>query len=219
MKGLLIKDFHIIKNQIYFLLIVTGCAVVFMVNGSAQFGLSYICAMSALLSSTTVSYDEYENGTSFLLTLPVTRKEYVKEKYLFAGILLLIGLVISVIAWGVTALTGADQISGSEMISCCAGGITAGIVMLSVVLPAQLKYGAEKGRIVLAAMAAFIVAAGMAVSGLEDKVKAVNLFKNILRQADRLDDKAVLGIVALIWVLICAVSVWIAEKVMEKREF
>ena len=76
-----------------------------------------------------------------------------------------------------------------------------------------------KGRIVLVAMAAVIVAAGMAVSELEDKVKAVNLFKNILRQADRLDDKAVLGIAALIWVLICAVSVWIAEKVMEKREF
>ena len=43
MKGLLIKDFYIIKNQIYFLMIVVVCAIVFMANGNAQFGISYIC--------------------------------------------------------------------------------------------------------------------------------------------------------------------------------
>lgn len=219
MKGLLIKDFHIIKNQVYFLLIVVGCAIVFMVNGNAQFGLSYICAMSTLLSITTVSYDEYENGTSFLFTLPVTRKEYVKEKYLFAGILLLIGLVISAIVWEVAALTGVTQISVSEMISCCAGGITAGLVMLAVALPAQLKYGAEKSRIVIIAIVAVVIAGGMAVSRLEDEAKVETLLKDILRWTDQLGDKAVLGIVALIWILVCAVSMWIAEKIMEKREF
>lgn len=219
MKGLLIKDFYIIKNQIYFLMIVVACAIVFMTNGNAQFGISYICAMSALLSSTTVSYDEYENGTSFLFTLPVTRKEYVKEKYIFAGILLLIGLVLSVVIWEVAALIGVAQISSDEMISCCAGGITAGLVLLAVTLPAQLKYGAEKGRIVIIALAAIVVAGGMAVSRLEDRTKVSTLLKDILRWADQFGDKTVLGIVAMTWILVCAVSVWIAEKIIEKREF
>ena len=97
MKGLLIKDFRLLKGQVYFLLIVTVCVIVFMINGSEAFGVAYVCSMVALLSLTTVSYDEYENGSAFLFTLPITKKDYVKEKYLFAGILLLIGLIVSMI--------------------------------------------------------------------------------------------------------------------------
>jgi len=74
MKGLLIKDFRLLKGQVYFLLIVTGCVIVFMINGSEAFGVAYVCSMVALLSLTTVSYDEYENGCAFLFTLPITKK-------------------------------------------------------------------------------------------------------------------------------------------------
>ena len=79
MKGLLIKDFRLLKGQVYFLLIVTVCVIVFMINGSEAFGVAYVCSMVALLSLTTVSYDEYENGCAFLFTLPITKKDYVKE--------------------------------------------------------------------------------------------------------------------------------------------
>ena len=73
MKGLLIKDFRLLKGQVYFLLIVTVCVIVFMINGSEAFGVAYVCSMVALLSLTTVSYDEYENGSAFLFTLPITK--------------------------------------------------------------------------------------------------------------------------------------------------
>ena len=62
MKGLLIKDFRLLKGQVHFLLIVTVCVIVFMINGNEAFGVAYVCSMVALLSLTTVSYDEYENG-------------------------------------------------------------------------------------------------------------------------------------------------------------
>ena len=42
MKGLLIKDFRLLKGQVYFLLIVTGCVIVFMINGSEAFGVAYV---------------------------------------------------------------------------------------------------------------------------------------------------------------------------------
>lgn len=132
---------------------------------------------------------------------------------------MLIGLVLSVVIWEVAALIGVAQISSDEMISCCAGGITAGLVLLAVTLPAQLKYGAEKGRIVIIALAAIVVAGGMAVSRLGDRAKVSTLLKDILRWADQFGDKTVLGIVAMTWILVCAVSVWIAEKIIEKREF
>lgn len=111
MKGLLIKDFRLLKGQVYFLLIVTVCVIVFMINGSEAFGVAYVCSMVALLSLTTVSYDEYENGSAFLFTLPITKKDYVKEKYLFAGILLLIGLIVSMIMWYITAVIKTGNIA------------------------------------------------------------------------------------------------------------
>lgn len=87
MKGLLIKDFRLIKGQLYFLLIVMGCVIVFMINGSEAFGVAYVCSMVALLSLTTVSYDEYENGSAFLFTLPITKKEDLLTNYLYSRFL------------------------------------------------------------------------------------------------------------------------------------
>ena len=34
MKGLLIKDFRLLKGQVHFLLIVTVCVIVFMIKGN-----------------------------------------------------------------------------------------------------------------------------------------------------------------------------------------
>lgn len=156
MKGLLIKDFRLLKGQVYFLLIVTGCVIVFMINGSEAFGVAYVCSMVALLSLTTVSYDEYENGCAFLFTLPITKKDYVKEKYLFAGILLLIGLIVSMIMWYITAVIKTGNIAWDDWMSCCIGGVTAGLMMVAVALPAQLKFGPERGRIALVAAKRYV---------------------------------------------------------------
>lgn len=131
MKGLLIKDFRLLKGQVHFLLIVTVCVIVFMINGNEAFGVAYVCSMVALLSLTTVSYDEYENGSAFLFTLPITKKDYVKEKYLFAGILLLIGLIVSMIMWYITAVIKTGNIAWDDWMSCCIGGVTAGLMMTS----------------------------------------------------------------------------------------
>lgn len=37
----------------------------------------------AMIAVGTLSYDETDNGLAFLMTLPVDRKTYVREKYLF----------------------------------------------------------------------------------------------------------------------------------------
>lgn len=36
-----------------------------------------------MFTATTISYDGFDNCYLFLMTLPVTRKKYVNEKYLF----------------------------------------------------------------------------------------------------------------------------------------
>lgn len=80
MKGLLIKDFRLLKGQVHFLLIVTVCVIVFMINGNEAFGVAYVCSMVALLSLTTVSYDEYENGFCIFIYLTDYKERLCKRK-------------------------------------------------------------------------------------------------------------------------------------------
>ena len=34
----------------------------------------------------SISYDEFDNGNAFLFSLPITRKDYVLEKYIFGSV-------------------------------------------------------------------------------------------------------------------------------------
>ena len=232
MKGLLIKDFRLLKGQVYFLLIVTVCVIVFMINGSEAFGVAYVCSMVALLSLTTVSYDEYENGmaylftlpisengSAFLFTLPITKKDYVKEKYLFAGILLLIGLIVSMIMWYITAVIKTGNIAWDDWMSCCIGGVTAGLMMVAVALPAQLKFGPERGRIALVTIVLLAVALGILMQEFTKGTKFAQSAKRILNQIDKLGTKGILGVIVIIWVIVGVISMIISMRVMEKREF
>ena len=88
MKGLLIKDFQLMKNQgkILIAIFVVIAAFGIIADGNSSFLTAYITIFLALFTTSTISYDEYDSGYLFLFTLPVSRRGYVTEKYVF-GIL------------------------------------------------------------------------------------------------------------------------------------
>lgn len=79
MKGLLIKDFKLLKNQKSFLAIVAAVCAFVMIKGSESYAMFYGAAMAAMLSVNSIGYDEENNGMGFLFTLPVSRRDYVLE--------------------------------------------------------------------------------------------------------------------------------------------
>lgn len=219
MKGLLIKDLCLLKAQNVAWLVMLGCAVFFMTTGRKEFGISYLCAMGALLASTTISYDEYENGMTFLFAMPVTRKEYVQEKYLFAGITLLMGLGISMVTCGIVSMVKTGSVVWSDLLGYSIGGITAGVVLLAVAVPAQLKYGVEKGRIVLAVIVAALIAFGMAAVKFGSGTKTAGHLKKIFAWMDSIGTIGIFGICMVLWIVIVMVSFLISVRVMKTREF
>src|SRR5699024_11424520 len=87
MKGMLIKDFRILKYQgktLFLMLLVVAVLMNLITDVGPTFIVGYITIIFSLFTVTTVSYDEFDNCYLFLMTLPVTRKKYVNEKYLFA---------------------------------------------------------------------------------------------------------------------------------------
>lgn len=108
MKGLLTKDFRILAGQKRYFTIIILIALIFLCSGQpAQIIVGYCTMFGMLFTVNTISYDEFDHGYLFLFTLPVTRKDYVLEKYVF---MMLCGGGF----WAVSAAAGfvADYIRG-----------------------------------------------------------------------------------------------------------
>ena len=168
MKGLLIKDLSLIKMQGRFLVIVAFLGVFMALNAdNPTFVIGFMSYMGAIFTMNTISFDEFENGNAFLFALPITRKMYAMEKYvfgiIFGGIMSAFSTVLCVIFELCSGFGNFVSIADAALWT-----IPMLLVMLAVVIPIQLKFGGEKGRIVTIAAIGVAVGLGIAV------VKLVN---------------------------------------------
>ncbi len=147
MKGLLIKDLMLMKMQWRFFAVVLGIAVIMgFTSADFSFILGYVTFLIPIFSISTISYDEFDNGMSFIFTLPVTRKMYIAEKYLFSIILGAASSVLALLISGLCAiLTKADGFL--DALSAYPIIFVLMLMLVSLMLPLQLKFGAEKARI------------------------------------------------------------------------
>ena len=85
MKGLFIKDLELLKGNAKILVAAVLMAVFFMFTSATDvtFVMYYVTMMCGFLVLSTMSYDDFDNGMAYLMTLPVSRKTYVREKYVF----------------------------------------------------------------------------------------------------------------------------------------
>ncbi len=174
MKGLLIKDVKLMLGQKKFFVVVVGLGIFFMMsNANPVSGVSYITMLLSIFTLSTISYDEFDNGMAFLMTLPIERKTYALEKYVFAGLTSIISAVgTSVLAYilGMVMDIPVDMV---EVIGVACAIVLVSWLMLSVTIPLQIKFGAEKGRIaMILAMGAifgivFVLAKGLSSSGAD----------------------------------------------------
>lgn len=94
LKGLFIKDLKFMKLQIPILIISIVCAVFI---GGTTFVIPYMTIFSAIIGLSSINYDEFDNGSAYLLSLPITREKYIFEKYLFSLSIGLAGWILSVL--------------------------------------------------------------------------------------------------------------------------
>lgn len=148
MKGLFVKDLCLMRELKKVVLIIIFISAVFTFSGTdSSFLTGYIVVLTSLLSGMTISYDEMNNGMAFLMTLPVTRKQYVKEKYLTGIVMILIGIAYSFALNMVRIFVTEESANLNDVfITFMIFGVV-GIIMLSFSIPVDLKFGAEKGRL------------------------------------------------------------------------
>ena len=153
MKGLLLKDlFNLrrIMKQYFFVAALMFVWSVFLKN---QMLFSMIMIMySMMMLLTTMSFDESSQFNKYALTMPVTRRELVGEKYILMLLLMLAGIAVGFVGGGILSLFSSEEtgwLSAENLVSIAA---VSGVYVLgfSVLLPMVFKYGVEKARLLLA---------------------------------------------------------------------
>ena len=217
MKGLFVKDIELMKQQKQFFILVVVMGVILNLaggSGSVSFATGYFTIVTAIFAITTISYDEFDNGLAFLMTLPVTRKQYVAEKYL-------LGAGLTAVAWGIATITGVICKGVAELQGCLSETIIGSLIdiplallMLAVSLPLVIHFGAEKGRYIAMVMWAIIfVVVYILIKTMGLSADAVDAWLNGLNRG------MVLAGVVLFTVIVYMGSFGIGVRLMEKKEF
>ncbi len=189
-----------------------------MDNSMGQSILGFFPFLFGFFTISTVSYDEYQHGMAYLMTLPVRRETYVQEKYLFAMslagagslLVLVLELLYQVIVHPV--MTNAAM---WEILSSTCFMIPVVILFLALALPLNLKFGSEKGRSLFSGMMLGIFFGGIVIV---KKVKGSSLLEQM--QTLMQEKGLVLGIAGIvIYVVVLAISYRISVRIIEKREF
>lgn len=218
MKGLLIKDIKLMLGQKKFFLVVVGMGIFFMFsNANPVSGVSYITMLLSIFTLSTISYDEFDNGMAFLMTLPIERKTYALEKYVFAGLVSLISAVGTSLLAFVLGEVMDVPVDMAEVIGVACVIVLLSWLMLSVTIPLQIKFGSEKGRFaMILAMGiifgtVFALAKGLSSVGAD--MSGVILFLDSLEAW-----QLVLGAV-LVTALILVISYLSCIRIINKKEY
>ncbi|GJM57023.1 ABC-2 transporter permease [uncultured Dubosiella sp.] len=206
MKGLFVKDFYIVLQNKIFLYItaILFIGMLIVPGQSIYFIVPYLGFMLVTDTLGTISYDEYNNGFKALFTLPVTRAQYVQEKYV---LVLTAGVVIPFILCAVCALCGMITFSDLGMIFITLFIIT--VFMGGIAIPCYLKFGMEKGKIVNVAI---LMVAIFLITTLSDP-------QMFLAQKNVLNDPLVLWLAGAAMLLVLGISYTAALKIMAGKEF
>lgn len=217
MKGLLIKDFYLLKQVKKSMLVFVLIAVfmLFANKGDSSFIISYTTVMMAMLGISTIGYDEHNDGMTFLMTLPVTRKIYVYEKYLYCVGMCALGCIIAMIITLAGALIWNRSITITDMAILSLVSFLIGIFMLIPMLPVQLKFGSEKGRIGILVVFFTLFAAGYAVVRVLQMIK-VDII-SVLNQVVSHSYSWVIAVVVIMFLYF--ISIRISMHIMEKKQY
>ncbi len=147
MKGLLRKDFLLLRAYGRSLLLLLVLFLGIGVTSGTNIIVGIVMIESIMLSVSTFSYDDMAKWNAYMLSMPVSRKTAVREKYVFALLLGLIGIVLSLLAGAIRG-----NIDWRELGWTVGACLTIAFLYLSIMMPLAFRYGAEKMRILLLAV-------------------------------------------------------------------
>lgn len=209
MKGLILKDLLLIKGNARYILIFLVIFGLIALEGNDV--LYFIPAfISMMMFMTTFSYDEYNKWDAYAISLPVSRKNIVKAKYVASIILWVIALLVTVVITGIMGLFE-QNINYFEMFGMILGCVFSIVLLEAIMFPLIFKFGVEKGRIGLF-VGVFAIAAllGFIFTGID--LENANGFIEIFNEYYYI-------LLPLVAVILLVISYYVSKRIYLKKEF
>lgn len=220
MSGLIEKDLRLTLTRKQTLLIFLIMAFFMGASIDGAFIVSYLTMLGTIIAIGTITYDEYDNGYAFLMTLPFDRKTYVKEKYLFSLLMATASWIFGMIVYVIFSIIRHDPMfmdNTPELLVMLTGMIPVVYLCSTFMIPLQLKYGSERSRTVLfiiyGIIAVIAVGARSLLNGVDNPFAGLDLALNSI------PPYVILIALFVICAILTYVSYLISVRIMEKKEF
>lgn len=217
MKALFIQDFRYMLTQKSFLVLIAlvGIVLALTQNDNYIFVIGYLGFMGMITGMMSVTMDDQSNGLTFLFSLPIDRRVYVREKYIF---IVLMGVSFSIFATALCLLFrmfAEYKAPLDEILATSLGTLFVMLLFVCFMLPLQLKFGAERARLAsFIAIGFFFVAVLLAglVINFADALPFIQAFLS-------LSPVALVGIGAAFLIVCLRISYSASLRVILRREF
>ena len=209
MTALILKDIATLKKTL--LLSITLCIVlvVYGVYENEIFMIPLICTMIPLiLTAIAFGYDTKSKFEQFAFSMPIKKSSFVLSKLFFAFVFGLFGSVCLFVQLVFKSEMSIDNIIFISLIT-----LVASVLISAIQLPFILKYGAEKGRLIMVLTYFIIFALSSLLKAKSDLL--TNVVEFFLKNSRVM---IYLGIV-FVSIVIIGMAIKISILIMEKKEY
>ena len=216
MKGLIIKDLCVLKNQMKTLLLVLAFFIIFsIINENATFILFLVPFYMIMILITTFNYDEFNKWDSYCNSLPLSRKEIVKSKYILFNATSLIVLIVGILASFI--IPNFIENTTFESLFASIIGVAFGIcLVISLLIPFYYKFGSSKGRIML-----FLCIVILAL--IIGMITSLDIFNNkelmnLLNSLNNLSIGMITLLLIILTSIVMSISYYISVRIYKNKE-
>lgn len=209
MTALILKDIATLKKTLLLTITICVALAIYGIYENVIFMIPLICAMIPLiLTAISFGYDTKSNFEQYAFSMPIKKSSYVLSKLFFAFAFGLIGSICIFILLTIQNIMTIEYIVFISIIT-----LTASILMSAIQLPFILKYGAEKGRLIMVITYFVIFALS---TFLKEKSDLITKLAELFNKSSM--SMICIGIV-LIGLIMIGLSVKSSIIIMEKKEY
>lgn len=209
MTALILKDIATLKKTLLLTITICVALAIYGIYENATFMIPLICAMIPLiLTAISFGYDTKSNFEQYAFSMPIKKSSYVLSKLFFAFAFGLIGSICIFILLTIQNIMTIEYIVFISIIT-----LIASILMSAIQLPFILKYGAEKGRLIMVITYFVIFALS---TFLKEKSDLITKLAELFNKSSM--SMICIGIV-LIGLIMIGLSVKSSIIIMEKKEY
>lgn len=211
MIGLVKKDLLVIKSNLKIILAVLVALLLLISQEGGSSAIFILPIIGVMMFISTFSYDEFNNWNSYVVTLPNGRRNAIIAKYIATIIIIVILSLVSIITTTGFNYIMNGTINMTETTTALLGTILSTSILVALLYPIMIQYGALNGRIII-----FIVVIGIGVIGaILSKYVDVN---NLINQINSLEFYGSI-LVPIISIILLGISYFISKKLFQKKEF